>query len=69
MTCCRIRRWRAWMTVEKTAEGRFRFSGAIPCNRTGSFGFKLRVTPMHPLQLDPYETGSGALGMRRLRDA
>jgi len=43
--------------VEKTAEGRFRFSGAIPCNRTGSFGFKLRVTPMHPLQLDPYETG------------
>ncbi len=44
-------------TVEKTAEGRFRFSGAIPCNRTGSFGFKLRVTPMHPLQLDPYETG------------
>ena len=44
-------------TVEKTAEGRFRFSGVISCGRTGSFGFKLRVTPFHPLLLDPYETG------------
>ncbi len=43
--------------IEKTAEGRFRFSGVIPCNRTGSFGFKLRVTPSHPLLLDPYEMG------------
>lgn len=43
--------------VEKTGEGRFRFSGVIPCARTGNFGFKLRVTPFHPLMLDPYEMG------------
>ncbi len=41
--------------VEKIADGRFRFSGAIPCARTGNFGFKLRVTPFHPLAGDPYE--------------
>ena len=39
--------------VEKIEEGRFRFSGVIPCTRTGSFGFKLRVTPFHPLLSDP----------------
>jgi starch phosphorylase len=43
--------------VERIAEGRYRFSGNIPCGRTGNFGFKLRVTPAHPLMLDPYETG------------
>ncbi|MCU0275880.1 MAG: alpha-glucan family phosphorylase [Acidobacteria bacterium] len=43
--------------VETSGEGRFRFSGFIPCGRTGSFGFKLRVTPFHPLLLDPYEMG------------
>jgi starch phosphorylase len=43
--------------VEKLADGRFRFGGDIPCSRTGSFGFKLRVTPSHPLMLDPYEMG------------
>jgi len=43
--------------VEKIADGRFRFSGAIPCARTGSFGFKLRITPFHPLASDPYENG------------
>jgi starch phosphorylase len=43
--------------AEKTAEGRYRFSGVIPCGRTGSFGFKLRVTPFHPLMQDPYEMG------------
>lgn len=43
--------------VEKAGEGRFRFRGLIPCGRTGRFGFKLRVTPRHPLMLDPYELG------------
>jgi starch phosphorylase len=43
--------------VVRIAEGRYRFSGNIPCGRTGNFGFKLRVTPAHPLMLDPYETG------------
>ena len=41
--------------VEKIDDGRFRFSGVIPCARTGNFGFKLRVTPFHPLLSDPYE--------------
>ncbi len=43
--------------VEKTGEGRYRFGGVITCSRTGSFGFRLRVTPSHPLLLDPYEMG------------
>jgi len=41
--------------AEKTGDGRFRFSGSIPCARTGNFGFKLRVTPFHPQQADPYQ--------------
>ena len=43
--------------MEKIADGRYRFSGVIPCARTGNFGFKLRVTPFHPLMPDPYEMG------------
>ena len=43
--------------VEKIGDGRFRFSGVITCGRTGNFGFKLRVTPFHPLMLDPYAMG------------
>ncbi|MBN2345389.1 MAG: alpha-glucan family phosphorylase, partial [Candidatus Aminicenantes bacterium] len=43
--------------VEAIDERRYRFSGAIPCERTGNFGFKLRVTPFHPLMADPYEMG------------
>jgi starch phosphorylase len=41
--------------VTKIAENRYRFSGVIPCARTGNFGFKLRVTPFHPLLSDAYE--------------
>jgi len=41
--------------VQKIADGRFRFSGSIPCARTGNFGFKLRVTPFHPQLADPYQ--------------
>ncbi len=43
--------------VQEAGEGRFRFAGAIPCQRTGSFGFRLRVTPCHRLLHDPYEMG------------
>ncbi len=43
--------------AEKIEDGRWRFSGVIPCGRTGSFGFRLRVTPDHPLLTDPYELG------------
>jgi starch phosphorylase len=43
--------------VAALGDGRFRFSGAIRCSRTGRFGFKLRVTPHHALMVDPYELG------------
>jgi starch phosphorylase len=43
--------------VVALGDGRFRFSGVIRCSRTGSFGFKLRVTPHHALMVDPYELG------------
>jgi len=43
--------------VAKLADGRYRFSGVIPCAHTGNFGFKLRVTPFHPLLADSYEMG------------
>jgi glycogen phosphorylase len=32
-----------------------RFSGRLLCNKTGNIGFKIRVTPYHPLIMDPYE--------------
>jgi starch phosphorylase len=41
--------------AQKISDGRFRFSGAIPCGRTGNFGFQLRVTPFHPQLTDPYQ--------------
>jgi starch phosphorylase len=41
--------------VKKIADSRYRFSGVIPCIRTGNFGFKLRITPFHPLLSDAYE--------------
>ena len=47
--------------VENLAEvtplegGRFQFSGSLPCRKSGSFGFKIRITPYHPLIIDPYE--------------
>jgi len=34
---------------------RYQFSGALLCRKTGSFGFKIRITPYHPLIIDPYE--------------
>jgi starch phosphorylase len=40
--------------AQKIGDGRFRFSGGIPCKRTGNFGFQLRVTPYHPQLADPY---------------
>ena len=40
---------------EKLEDSCFRFSGKFVCQQTGSFGFKVRVTPFHPLMMDPYE--------------
>jgi starch phosphorylase len=35
--------------------GRYLFSGHLTCGGTGNFGFKVRITPAHPLMIDPYE--------------
>jgi glycogen phosphorylase len=34
---------------------KYRFSGYLQCRKSGSFGFKVRVTPYHSLIMDPYE--------------
>jgi glycogen phosphorylase len=34
---------------------RYRFSGHLISKNSGNFGFKIRVTPYHPLIMDPYE--------------
>jgi starch phosphorylase len=41
--------------VTPLGEEKYRFSGALACKRSGSFGFKIRITPYHPLMMDPYE--------------
>jgi starch phosphorylase len=35
--------------------GKYLFSGHLTCRGTGNFGFKIRITPSHPLMIDPYE--------------
>jgi starch phosphorylase len=35
--------------------GKYIFSGHLICQRTGNFGLKIRITPSHPLIIDPYE--------------
>ncbi len=42
-------------TVEKINDGRYRFSGCIPCRQTGNFGLRIRITPYHPFLVHPYE--------------
>lgn len=41
--------------VKSLGEGRYRFSGHLACGGTGHFGFKVRITPSHPLIINPYE--------------
>ncbi len=41
--------------VEGGNPGEFIYSGSILCRKTGDFGFKLRITPQHPLMANPYE--------------
>jgi len=41
--------------IDHSGEKRFRFSGRLLCKKTGSFGFKIRVTPFYPSIIDPYE--------------
>lgn len=41
--------------VKELGNNRYKFSGYMLCNKTGNFGFKIRVTPSHPLIVNPYE--------------
>ncbi|MEV4097802.1 alpha-glucan family phosphorylase [Streptosporangium saharense] len=46
------------LTLEAEADdGRAVFSGTIPLDRTGSFGYTVRVVPDHPLVATPAELG------------
>lgn len=40
---------------EPIGDGKYRFSGRLICRETGSIGFRVRITPFHPLIIDPYE--------------
>jgi len=42
-------------TVSHISGPRYRFSGSVPCKQTGRFGFRIRITPTHPLLTHPYE--------------
>lgn len=41
--------------IKALGNNEFEFSGYLYCRRTGDFGFKVRITPRHPLMTDPYE--------------
>jgi len=41
--------------VSKLEDGRYRFSGYLTCQKTGKMGYRLRITPHHPLTSSPYE--------------
>ncbi len=41
--------------VKEAGNGEYIFSGHLVCKKTGDFGFKIRITPQHPLMADPYE--------------
>lgn len=41
--------------VSKNGGDSHAFSGKLECKKTGNFAFKIRVTPYHPLIMDPYE--------------
>jgi starch phosphorylase len=41
--------------VKEAGNGEYVFSGHLVCKKTGDFGFKIRITPHHPLMVDPYE--------------
>jgi glycogen phosphorylase len=43
--------------VESTDDGRVIFHGTVPLDRTGAFGYTVRVVPSHPLMASPAELG------------
>ncbi|MFL6051811.1 MAG: alpha-glucan family phosphorylase, partial [Actinoallomurus sp.] len=47
--------------AEDLGEGRYRFTGEVPLDRTGPFGYSVRVVPRHELLASRAETGLIAL--------
>lgn len=44
------------LTGLKAVEGsKYIFSGSLLCHKSGKFGLKIRITPSHPLIINPYE--------------
>jgi starch phosphorylase len=41
--------------IKPLENGKYLFSGHLPCQKTGKFGLKIRITPSHPLIINPYE--------------
>ena len=42
-------------SITPFGESKYRFSGHLECKQTGNFGFQVRITPNHPLVINPYE--------------
>jgi len=40
---------------KKTDDSNYCFKGSISCLKTGNFGFRIRITPMHEIMTNPYE--------------
>jgi starch phosphorylase len=47
--------------AEPLGDGRWRFAGEVPLDRTGAFGYSVRVVPRHDLLASRAETGLIAL--------
>jgi starch phosphorylase len=47
--------------VETYDGSRFRFDGEVALDRSGPFGYTVRVVPTHPLLVSPAELGVVAL--------
>ena len=43
--------------LRRGLDGRAVFTGTVPLDRTGAFGYTVRVVPAHPLMASPAELG------------
>ncbi len=44
-------------STKKSTSGKYKYEGAIECDRTGQFGYTLRILPYHPLLNSKFELG------------
>jgi len=44
-------------TNKTTKTGKFKYEGEIDCNKTGQFGYTLRILPNHSLLTNKFELG------------